>query len=90
MTGADPTSYLVPLFPKAVRFVRIQGYFTGPSSHPNGYDRLMETIISSHAGPLFVLFRSYEKPGAVSALGAYGLDMIAMPARLSNRISNPI
>ena len=75
MTGADPSSYLVPLFPKAVRFVRIQGYFTGPSSHPNGYDRLMEKIISKHTGPIFILFRSYEKPGAIAALDAYGLDM---------------
>jgi hypothetical protein len=75
MTGADPSSYLIPLFPKSVRFVRIQSYFTGPSSHPNGYDRLMENIISRHTGPMYVLFRAYEKIGATSALDAYGLDM---------------
>ena len=75
MTGSDPSSYLVPLFPKAVRFVRIQSYFTGPSSHPNGYDRLMADIISRHTGPMFVLYRSYENIGAISALDAYGLDM---------------
>jgi hypothetical protein len=75
MTGADPSSYLVPLFPKAVRFVRIQSYFTGPSSHPNGYDRLMENIIAGHTGRLYILYRAYEKPGAISALDAYGLDM---------------
>jgi hypothetical protein len=75
MTGADPSAYLVPLFPKAVRFVRIQSYFTGPSSHPNGYDRLMEKMIAGHTGRLYILYRSYEKYGAVSALDAYGLDM---------------
>lgn len=75
MTGSDPSSYLVPLFPKTVRFVRIQSYFTGPSSHPNGYDRLMADIISRHTGPMFVLYRSYENIGAISALDAYGLDM---------------
>jgi len=75
MTGADPSSYLIPLFPKAVRFVRIQSYFTGPSSHPNGYDRLMESIISRHTGPMYVLYRSYENLGAISALNAYGLDL---------------
>ena len=75
MTGADPSSYLVPLFPKEIRFVRIQSYFTGPSSHPNGYDRLMENIISRHTGRLYVLYRSYEKSGAISALDAYGLDL---------------
>jgi len=75
MTGADPSSYLIPLFPKAVRFVRIQSYFTGPSSHPNGYDRLMKNIIAEHTGRLYILYRSYEKFGAISALDAYGLDM---------------
>jgi len=75
MTGADPSSYLIPLFPEAVRFVRIQSYFTGPSSHPNGYDRLMESIISRHTGPMYVLYRSYENLGAISALDAYGLDL---------------
>jgi hypothetical protein len=75
MTGAAPMSYLVPLFPKEIRFIRIQSYFTGPSSHPNGYDRLMADVISRHTGPMNILFRSYEKPGAVSALDAYGLDL---------------
>ena len=75
MTGADPTSYLIPLFPKEIRFVRIQSYFTGPSSHPNGYDRLMEDIISIHTGSFYVLYRSYENIGTISALDAYGLDL---------------
>ena len=75
MTGADPSSYLIPLFPKDIRFVRIQSYFTGPSSHPNGYDRLMENIISRHTGRLYILYRSYENIGAISALDAYGLDL---------------
>jgi hypothetical protein len=76
MAGTDPSSYLVPLFPKAVRFVRIQSYFTGPSSRPNGYDRLMENIISKHAGPMYILYRSYENLVAISALDAYGLELI--------------
>ena len=75
MTGADPSSYLIPLFPKAVRFVRIPSYFTGPSSHPNGYDRLMKNIIAGHTGSLYILYRSYEKFGTISALDAYGLDL---------------
>jgi hypothetical protein len=75
MAGTDPSSYLVPLFPKSVRFVRIQSYFTGPSSHPNGYDRLMENIVSRHTGPIYILYRSYENLGAIFALNAYGLDL---------------
>jgi hypothetical protein len=75
MTGADPSSYLIPLFPKEIRFIRIQSYFTGPSDHPNGYDRLMADIISKHDGPIYILFRTCEKIGAISALDAYGIDM---------------
>ncbi|MBI5590200.1 MAG: hypothetical protein HY881_06920 [Deltaproteobacteria bacterium] len=75
MAGNDPCAYLIPLFPKAVRFVRIQSYFTGPSSHPNGYDHLMARIISGHTGSMYVLYRSYEKIGVISALDAYGLDL---------------
>ncbi len=75
MAGTDPNSYLVPLFPKAVRFVRIQSYFTGPSSHPNGYDRRMATIISGHTGPMYVLYRSYENVGVIASLDAYGLNL---------------
>jgi hypothetical protein len=35
----------------------------------------MADIISRHTGPLYILFRSYEKPGAILALDAYGIDM---------------
>ena len=73
MTGTSPTSYLIPLFPKEVRFIRIQSYFTGPSSHPNGFDLRMRGIVAGHTGPLYVLYRSYEKASTILALQAYGL-----------------
>ena len=34
-------AYMIPFFPPPVRFLRIQGYFTGPSDNPNETDRQM-------------------------------------------------
>lgn len=73
MTGKNPTSYLVPLFNEKIRFVRIQSYFTSPTSTPNGFDLLMKDIISAHTGQIYVLFRSYEDIGTALALNAYDL-----------------
>ena len=91
MTGADPSSYLVPLFSKAVRFVRIQSYFTGPSSHPNGYDRLMAEYYFQAHRPRCMFSTGLTKISAPSPrLTLMGWTWRAIPARLSNRISNPM
>ena len=74
MAGYEPTAYLIPSFPEQVRFVRIQGYFTGPSQTPNGYDRLMQGLIAEHQGQFYVLFLRSEAAMADSALKAYGLQ----------------
>jgi hypothetical protein len=73
MTGVDPTAYVIPFFPETVRFVRIQSYFTGPTDNPNGFDLHMRDLISKQRGPLYVLYRAYEKDASVEALNAYGL-----------------
>jgi hypothetical protein len=74
VTGHDPMAYMIPFFPPTVRFLRIQGFVTGPSETPNATDRLMQEAVASHTGPLMVLYRDYEKWHAESALQAYGLD----------------
>ncbi len=77
MTGVEPTAYLIPSFPPLVRFLRIQGYFTGPSSTPNGFDRRMQGVIAAHQGPMYVLYQSGEQPTTLSVLYDYGLTMPA-------------
>jgi hypothetical protein len=52
MAGHDAMAYLIPFFPPPVRFLRIQGYVTGPSAEPNQTDRLMREIITRHEGAL--------------------------------------
>ncbi len=73
MTGVDPMAYVIPFFPKTVRFLRIQSYFSGPAGTPDGYDILMENLVAKQHGPLYVLYRSYEKGASLMALNAYGL-----------------
>jgi hypothetical protein len=73
LTGMDPTAYVIPFFPPAVRFVRIQSYFTGPKDQPNGYDLLIGNLIAKQQGPLYVLYRSYEKGASVKALDTFRL-----------------
>lgn len=73
MAGHEPTAYIIPFFPPEIRFLRIESYFTGPSALLNGSDRLMQTLVADHRGPLYVLFRGIEQATADSALRAYGL-----------------
>jgi hypothetical protein len=81
VTGHDPMAYMIPFFPPEVRFLRIQGYLTGPSPNPNDTDRLMRGIIAGHQGPIFVIYRSYEEIPALEALKAYGLEKDASGCR---------
>jgi hypothetical protein len=73
MTGHEPTAYVIPFFPRQIRFLRIQSYFTGPSPNPNGTDRLMQGLVAAHRGPLYILYRGTEQDMADDALHAYGL-----------------
>jgi hypothetical protein len=75
VTGHDPIAYMIPFFPPQVRFLRIQGYMTGPSPSPNETDRLMMRTLSEHSGPVLILFRVYEEWHALNALEFYGLEL---------------
>ena len=75
LTGHDPMAYMIPFFPPEVRFLRIQGFMTGPSPTPNLTDRRMQAAIAQHTGPLFIIYRQYEEWSALNALEAYGLQM---------------
>jgi hypothetical protein len=75
VTGHDPMAYMIPFFPPEVRFLRIQGFVTGPSDTPNRMDRIMQELVARHNGPMFILFRSYEEWHAVKAVDHYGLEI---------------
>ena len=75
VTGHDPVAYMIPFFPPQVRFLRIQGFVTGPSTTLNETDRLMMRALADHTGPVLILFRDYEEWHALNALEFYGLEL---------------
>jgi hypothetical protein len=75
MTGMEPFSYVIPFFPKPVRFIRIESYFTGPSGTPNGFDRRMQQLVEGHQGPLYIMYRSHEEKGSKAALHHFNLQI---------------
>jgi hypothetical protein len=75
VTGHDPMAYMIPVFPPQVRFLRIQGFVTGPSPTLNETDRLMMRALADHTGPVLILFRDYEEWDALNALEFYGLKL---------------
>jgi len=75
LTGHDPVAYMIPFFPPQVRFLRIQGFVTGPSATLNETDRLMMRALTEHKGPVLILYRVYEEWHALNALEFYGLQL---------------
>lgn len=73
MTGTDAMSYLIPLFPPKVRFLRIQSYFNF-YAEKSGYDTWMAQRIQEHHGPMFVLYRASGVQAARDALASFGLQ----------------
>lgn len=69
----DATAYVIPYFPPTVRFLRIAGWFTGPTAVPHAYDRLIRSAISGHGGEIYVLARSWEREEAEKALAFHQL-----------------
>jgi hypothetical protein len=75
MAGREPSGYMVPFMPASGRFLRIAGYFTGPSATPNATDLAMRDAIVAHRGPVFLLYRVYEGRVALPAARHYGLGV---------------
>ncbi|MCC6469577.1 MAG: hypothetical protein IT563_14740 [Alphaproteobacteria bacterium] len=75
LAGAEPLGYVVPFFPPEIPFLRVEGWFVGPSQ-PNRHIEVMRERIAAHSGPIFVLFRTkFETQRAIDALTAFGLKI---------------
>jgi hypothetical protein len=73
--GWHPAAYVIPKFPKEVRFLRVQGYFTGPEDVENRHNSLMQGIVAEHDGPLYGLFAYYDAVAFEVALMSYDLEV---------------
>jgi hypothetical protein len=77
LAGHEPLSFLIPAFPRSVRFLRIDGTFTNPEQTTVPFNRLMQDIIDRHDGPLLALFIPIERHDVVKRLGNDGLRLLA-------------
>jgi hypothetical protein len=73
ITGHEPLSYLIPSFPPAVRFIRIDSSFTGAYEPTVRFNGVMRAIVDEHKGPLLVLYNPNEAEAADHHLAFYDL-----------------
>jgi hypothetical protein len=53
----EAESYLVPFFPKGVRFIRLESWLTNPEDKGSRFQDEMKGVLSSHSGPVYLLTR---------------------------------
>jgi len=75
LSGYEPLSYLLPAFPKAMRFYRIDSNFKLSADPEGGFRRVFREAIRNHQGAFASLHSANERNQAVTALAAYGLTL---------------
>jgi len=75
MTGHEPMSYVIPYFPRAIPFVRIDSWLVHGSDRTTGLARTMRKRVAAHSGPLWVLFAPLETQAMLAALNNYDLAL---------------
>lgn len=73
LAGHEPLSFLLPSFPPAMRFLRIDSNFTNPDETAVRFNQVMRRIVALHQGPLLALFIPTERHDVITRLGDYGL-----------------
>jgi hypothetical protein len=90
MAGVEPMGYIVPAFPAAIPFLRIDGWLDSPASHSAFGDR-MRARIDAHDGPIFGMFIERERTRAVAAFAADGLVLSDREcATIDSNIGEPL
>ncbi|MBF0395103.1 MAG: hypothetical protein HQL38_20705 [Alphaproteobacteria bacterium] len=75
MAGHEPLSFLLPAFPPAMRFLRIDSTFTNIRETNVRFNDVMRAAVAAHDGPLAMLFTSWEIEDVRRKLDEYGLVM---------------
>jgi hypothetical protein len=75
MSGHEPMSFLVPSFPRSMRFLRIDSTFTLPDDPQSGFGKLFRETIEGHSGPIASLHFVNEEGEVAKKLAAYGLEL---------------
>ncbi len=75
LPATEPTGFVVPFFPREVRFVRVSRWPPVWTDPPTGMERLAFDIVARHDGPIYALFRSSDHYAAMEALGRRSLAL---------------
>lgn len=75
LAGHEPLSFLIPLFPKEMRFYRIDSTFTLPPSDEVGFRKVFRDAIASAPGPIRSLHIVTEEADVERKLADYGLRL---------------
>lgn len=75
LAGYQPLSYLIPLFPHEIPFVRIESNFVQPDQRGNAFNTEIRARITAHRGPFFVMSTVLDTRIAGEAAAAYGLKI---------------
>lgn len=73
LPGTEPTAFVVPAFPKEVRFVRVSRWILDSPDKPTGLEQLAYSTVATHRGAFFAIFRQTERAVADGALALRGL-----------------
>jgi putative flippase GtrA len=84
LSGYEPLSYLIPAFPKTVRFFRIHGNFALPEAPDSGFRAMILDAIHHNQGPIAALHRVTEQANAEEKLAGFGLALDQASCRPMN------
>ncbi len=77
MTGLTPTAWVIPAFPPAVSFVRLQGYGIHPDDGDTGLNKRVRARVAAHRGAFYLLTLAHERDSAATILARYDLALAA-------------
>lgn len=91
MSGLAPMAYVIPAFPKHVPFLRIDGWLVFSEDRVSGLAREMRARVTTHTGPLYLLYADFESERADAAARNYGLMIDGKAcAEVRSNIAEPL
>lgn len=90
MVGTEPMAFVIPSFPAAIPFLRIDGWMVWKDDRSSGLARQMRDRVAQHDGPLFMLFAATNQQRASAAAQAYGLRLSTSCSAIRSNIAEPL
>lgn len=92
IVSMEPISFVIPSFPREVRFIRLESNLYGPAKNTKLTEEI-RTALALHRGGAFVLTSTSQTQAAVDLLQGYGRDGSIDPLRcepIPNRIRSDL